>query len=434
MRPYQQDGIDHLYNHDAALLLLRMGGGKTVIAGAAIGELYRDGHITSCLVVAPKAVALNTWQHEFQHWAELAHLEVSVALGTAAQRAAALQRSADIHVISYDNLQWLAHTHPPEEFAWDLIVMDEITRFNKGGKRWRAFQGHLDAAKIRWGLTGSFVANSLADAYFPVKAVDRGAALGRTVSGFYRRYFWSSGYGLEPYAGAEKEIAGRIKHLVLQPDPAVYQSQLPEVVYIEHPYELDGIALKEYRSLQKDGVAMFPEGVIDVAHAGVLGNKLQQICSGFAYHESTAINIDKARMEVLRALIDESAEPVLVWYWFNETGDRLRKEFGALPLLDCLPAWNAGSVPVAICHPRSGGHGINAQAGGATMVWYEHTWSAEERAQAEARLHRQGQTRTVFVHDIMAQVEGLPSIDHMMAEKRAGKITMADAVAKSLGA
>jgi hypothetical protein len=69
------------------------------------------------------------------------------------------------------------------------------------------------------------------------------------------------------------------------------------------------------------------------------------------------------------------------------------------------------------------------------MIWYEGTWSEEERQQAVARLHRQGQAApTVYVHDIMATCGGGDAIDHAMAAKRAGKLTLADAVQREITA
>jgi hypothetical protein len=424
--------VTHLYEHDAALLLLRMGGGKTVITGAAIAELYRDGHITSCLVVAPKAVALHTWQHELQHWAELAHLTVSVALGSPAKRKAALLAPAQVHVITYDNLQWLRYALP--ERRWDLVVLDEVTRFNNGGKRWRAFYPVLQDARIRWGLTGSFCANSLAHAYYPVRAVDLGKTFGLTRDRFLRDHFIKGPFDWIPKGDAAEEIGRKAAHLVYQPDPVVYQSQLPDVVYQTHEFEMSPVSAEAYERLRAELVVELDGREITAASAGVLGNKLQQAASGFLYYENRDVaHLDDERMALLDELIREAGEPVLVWYWFAETAARLGERFRAPLLKDCLADWNKGKVPVALGHPRSVGHGVNAQAGGARMIWFEHTWSAEERAQAEARLHRQGQTRTVYVHDLLALCNGQPTVEHAMEAKRGGKISTADAVKKSLG-
>jgi SNF2 family DNA or RNA helicase len=51
-------------------------------------------------------------------------------------------------------------------------------------------------------------------------------------------------------------------------------------------------------------------------------------------------------------------------------------------------------------HPASAGHGLNLQAGGCVIVWYDLPWSLELYQQANARLHRQGQQRPVRVYHL----------------------------------
>jgi SNF2 family DNA or RNA helicase len=78
--------------------------------------------------------------------------------------------------------------------------------------------------------------------------------------------------------------------------------------------------------------------------------------------------------------------------------------------------WNKGDVPVLLAHPASAGHGLNLQAGGNNIVWFGETWSLELYQQANARLHRQGQTRPTIIHhlvtvgtldeDVMRSLEG----------------------------
>ena len=53
--------------------------------------------------------------------------------------------------------------------------------------------------------------------------------------------------------------------------------------------------------------------------------------------------------------------------------------------------------------PDSAGHGLNLQNGGRLIVWFGITWSLEKWQQANARLHRQGQTKPVIVHTLIAK-------------------------------
>lgn len=436
-RPYQNEGADFLFERDEALLLLRMGGGKTAITLTALEELFAQGFATNALIVAPKAVCNNTWASEHLHWSHTRHLTVTIAVGDAAKRRRAVLLGSQITVINYDNIQWLAHDFP--ERRWDVVVMDEITRFNNGGKRYAAFRKYLDGAKFRWGLTGSLAASNLMHTFYPVQAVDRGASLGASIYRFRHKYFTEDGFSWEALPCSAEQIASLIKPMCFQPDPSVYQSQLPDIVYQRHEYPLSSKASALYTSLAEDYFATWDGKAIDVVHAGALGTKLAQVTSGFMYSgdgsDRTVTTVNDTRLAQLQEILDEcEGEPVLIWYWFAATGAMLAEELNAPNLLDVLPAWNRGEVPIAICHPRSGGHGINAQAGGSRMVWYEHTWSAEERQQAEARLHRQGQGRTVFVHDLFAINAGAPTIDHAMEIRREGKATVAAAVMEVLKA
>ena len=66
--------------------------------------------------------------------------------------------------------------------------------------------------------------------------------------------------------------------------------------------------------------------------------------------------------------------------------------------------WNAGKVAIGLLHPASGGHGLNLQDGGSTVVWYGMTWSLELYQQLNARLWRQGQRAdTVVIHHIITR-------------------------------
>lgn len=433
-RPYQDEGTTFLYEHDEALLLLRMGGGKTIMALSAAMELLADGVVDSVLVVAPKAVALNTWATEYKNWEHTRNIDIGICWGPPAKRLAVIKEKHDITVITYDVLQWLAKVYRGHN--WDLIILDEITRFNNGGKRYKAFKPFLDTAKIRWGLTGSLAANKLEHMFYPVRAIDLGASLGRTIGPFRQQHFWKTDFGWEACAGHAPIVAKKVKHLCFQPDPVVYQSQLPEIVTQRHEFDLGPESARVYEELINDFTASFGGKDIDIASAGTLVGKLQQVASGFFYGNPdqplATTEIELCRMELLKELIAEAdGEPVLIWYWFRATGDMLRRQ-GYVDLIPNLDAWNSGNVPVAVCHPASGGHGVNAQAGGSRMIWYEHTYSSEMREQATARLHRQGQKNTVFVHDIVATIDGNKTIDHAVLKTQSGKRHNAKAVFETL--
>jgi SNF2 family DNA or RNA helicase len=98
---------------------------------------------------------------------------------------------------------------------------------------------------------------------------------------------------------------------------------------------------------------------------------------------------------------------VLVFYGYRHERDRLQKDLTKLKPRELqkekdIDDWNAGRVKVLIAHPASVGYGLNLQAGGHVIVWYSIPWSLELYQQANARLHRQGQTETVVINHLVA--------------------------------
>ena len=105
-------------------------------------------------------------------------------------------------------------------------------------------------------------------------------------------------------------------------------------------------------------------------------------------------------------IVDTTDGPVLVFYSFRHDLQAIKDripEARELSGPDDISAWNRGEIRVLLAHPASVGYGLNLQDGGHVIVWYGLTWSLEIYQQANARLHRQGQTRPVIVHHLIAE-------------------------------
>ena len=142
-----------------------------------------------------------------------------------------------------------------------------------------------------------------------------------------------------------------------------------------------------------------------------------------------------AKIDALAEICEDSGENILALYAFREEVEACRRRFGAdIPVLGAgtsnkesariIEAWNAGEIPLLLGHPASMGHGLNLQRGGRRIVWLSLTWSLEEYQQANARLARQGQTQTVYVHHLTAQ----GTIDRQVAQALSSKNTAQDAL------
>ena len=102
---YQSYAIEYIETHPIASVFLDMGLGKTSITLTAISNLLFDSfEVHKVLVIAPLRVARDTWTAEVEKWDHLRDLRLSVAVGTVAERKAALLRKADIYIINRENI------------------------------------------------------------------------------------------------------------------------------------------------------------------------------------------------------------------------------------------------------------------------------------------------------------------------------------------
>ena len=98
---YQRYCIEYIKAHDVSALFLDMGLGKTVTTLTALRDLMLDDlQVSKVLVIAPLRVARDTWPAEVEKWDHLADLDVSVIVGTAKERTAALNHNAMIYVVN----------------------------------------------------------------------------------------------------------------------------------------------------------------------------------------------------------------------------------------------------------------------------------------------------------------------------------------------
>ena len=127
--PYQQYCIDRIISDPYLGLFLDMGLGKTVITLTALHEMkYLRWQMRKALVIAPKKVAEKTWSNEAEKWDHLKRLRVSVALGSAQERIAALEAPADVYVINRENVGWLVGWFEKHKQPWpfDLLMLNFV--------------------------------------------------------------------------------------------------------------------------------------------------------------------------------------------------------------------------------------------------------------------------------------------------------------------
>ena len=410
--PYQEAAIRWVLDRPASGLFLGMGMGKTVVTLTAINELLFDRlEAARVLVIAPLRVARDTWAREAAKWDHLQRLRVSVVLGDARERLAALERPADVYVINRENVPWLCETL----FDWpfDMVVIDELSSFKSvQAKRFKALRKVRGYIRRIVGLTGTPAPNGLIDLWPQIYLLDRGERLGKTVGAYRARYFTpdrANGHIVYSYRllpGADETIQARIADICMSLRKEDYLSlpgQLYETVEITPPPAL----LKQYRQFEHDRImeAMDGDGEIVALNAAALTGKLLQFANGAIYYDNGNPHlIHNLKLDALEDLIEAAnGEPVLVFYAFKHDRDRIMRCIPCRELTtsEDIDAWNRREIPVAIAHPASVGHGLNLQEGGHIIIWFGLTWSLELYQQANERLNRPGQTHVCRIYHLV---------------------------------
>ncbi|ERI06481.1 DEAD/DEAH box helicase [Aneurinibacillus aneurinilyticus] len=416
---YQEYATQQILDTNYIALLLDMGLGKTVSTLTAIDLLLNDYFDASrVLVIAPLRVADDTWAREVEKWDHLQHLRISKVLGSAIQRRKALKADADIYVINRENVEWLVG-ELGTKWDFETVVIDELSSFkNPKSKRFRALRRVRPMMKRLIGLTGTPAPNSLMDLWPQIYLLDQGERLGKTITSFRDRYFVPgerSGhivYKWHEKKEAEQRIYDAISDIVVSMKADDWL-ELPERIDRIVQIRLSDKARDLYRKLERDLLLPYQDADVVATTAAVLSNKLLQMASGAVYDEEKGIKlIHDAKLDALEDIIEAAqGKPVMVFYNFKHSLARIQERFPQARILrkgkdgnQDIVDWNNDQIPLLLLHPKSAGHGLNLQESSCqTVVWFDQIWSLEEDQQANARVHRQGQTRRIVVMRLVAE-------------------------------
>ena len=378
--------------------------------------------VSKVLVIAPLRVCRSVWPVERETWDHASFLKMSVMVGDAKERAAALRAQADVYVINRDNVKWLTDYLEKHSMPWpfDMVVIDELSSFkNNQSQRWKALRKVRPYIRRIVGLTGTPASNGLMDLWAETFLIDRGVRLGRFITRYREAYFKPAGmnpytgvvYNYVPRPGAEEEIYRKIADISVSMKAKDYL-QMPECLTVTHKVEMEAAEREVYDAMKQDLLVDLDGDTLTADNAAALSNKLLQMANGAVYNaDGEAKTIHDKKLESLLDLIEQAnGQSVLVCYWYKHDHQRIQ-EFLAdkglrprdLKSDQDIADWNAGKIPIALISPASAGHGLNIQRGGHILIWFSLVWSLELYSQTNARLWRQGQKEVVTIHHIVTK-------------------------------
>ena len=432
---HQQIAIDFCLKHPRAGLLMGMGLGKTSVSLSVFVE-YKDNRFTArrALVIAPKNVAQNVWAQECLKWDHTKDLRCSIILGTEKQRKEALAADADLYIINRENVVWLMEQLHGSLRRFDMVILDELSSFKStSAKRWKALKKPIQSVRYVLGLTGTPAPNGYLDLWPQMFLLDGGECLGKRIGDYRARYFTMGAhkghivYEWRLRIGAQDAINRKLRELCISMSSEDWL-KLPPVIYNTVYVSMDKAGKKSYDKFQKDKVIPLLEtrsgirqldlssekdlekmtSAIQADTAAVVTGKLLQMANGAVYDDNgTVVPIHDAKLDALEEIVEANeGNNLLVFYSYQHDLDRIIARSPKARVFsgpEDVDDWNAGKIPMLLCHPASCGHGLNLQQGGHVIVWFGLTWSLELYQQANARLPRPGQKESVIVMHLICR-------------------------------
>jgi SNF2 family DNA or RNA helicase len=348
--------------------------------------------------------------------------------GTRDQRTRALLRPADIYLINYENLGWLAETlqtyfvKKDKPLPFNGVVWDEISKCkNSATNRVKAVKKILDKFDWTTGLTGTPASNGYKDLHGQFLVVDKGQRLGVSKTAFRTRFYRKVGpYKEVAYEDTEDTIKKLIGDITLEMSAEDY-NPLPDLIVNNIEIEMPDDLRVKYDKMEREFFLQLDSGKeVEMFNQASLTNKCLQFSNGAMYPVAGMPlwePIHDLKLDALEEIIDEAqGSPVLCSYAYRSDAARIMEKFKHLDpinltdcksesaLLNAMHRWKTNECALMIGHPASMGHGIDGlQKNGHILVWFGLNWSLDLYEQLNARVRRQGQGVPVICHRIMCQ-------------------------------
>ncbi len=399
---HQKKTAAFLTMNQKAFCFNEQGTGKTASSIWAADFLMKQGKINRVLVICPLSIMDTAWREDLFTFAP--HRSVSIAYGASKKRKEIIQQGSDFVIINYDGVDIVA-----EEIingGFDLIIVDEATHYkNAQSKRWKVLRRIVKDDTWLWMMTGTPAAQSPLDAYGLAKLVNP-----NSVPRFFGSFRDMVMNKVSQFRWVIKPHASDTVFNILQPAIRFTKEEcldLPDMTYTHRHVELTRQQKKYYEMLRKRMTMTIGDDEVSAMNAANIMNKLLQISAGAVYtDEGDTLEFDiKHRYNVLKEVIDESSQKVLVFVPFKHTIDILteklrndgvsteiiRGDVSVAQRTDIFKRFQTTDDPkVLVIQPQSAAHGVTLTAAN-TVVWWGPTSSLETYAQANARVHRSGQ-------------------------------------------
>ncbi|HTA93724.1 MAG TPA: DEAD/DEAH box helicase [Polyangiaceae bacterium] len=418
LRPYQQEGVDwlqHLIACDVGGVLADdMGLGKTLQTIAHLSTEKASGRMGQPALVLMPTSLIGNWQRELKKFAP--HLKVLVLHGPKRDTRRGELPNADVVLTTYPLiLRDLEHFRDRD---FHLLILDEAQAIKNPRSQINKAVGAL-SARHRLCLSGTPVENNLEELWSLFDFLMPGFL------GDADRFRTTFRTPIERDGNAQKLEALRaaVAPFILRRMKETVARDLPPKTELVRPVEIAGDQRELYESIR---AAAHSEVRTAIRKKGIPGStitildalmKLRQVCC-----DPRLVSVPSARtvqssakftlfFELLTTQLEQGRR-VLVFSQFTRMLALLSEGLkernisqveltgSTIDRQKVVDAFEARQADVFLISLKAGGTGLNLTSAD-TVIHYDPWWNAAAQSQATDRAYRIGQTKPVFVYNLI---------------------------------
>ena len=389
-----------------------MGTGKTLTALIEFSELANRNLVDLMIVICPNSL-IGTWEDEVKKYDVPFPAYIRQTDGV----------RIGISLFNYESIIAKAGDEIVKAIKSRRVylVLDESVAIkNPRAKRTKRLLSVIDKATYVRCLSGAPIVQSAFDAWAQLRAID--APVNPNPYGFRNKYCVMGGWQGKQVVGIKnKESLNKLMtgygFIAKKSD----WTDLPEQLYTDRNYEMDTKQAAAYKDMYQTFIVQLQEDrFVSVQMAIHQMLKLQQISSGYIIDETGKVQslvTKNPKVMLAREIIDEIPGKAIIFTAYRHSVSILRNEFrkdGYAYLMGGMTKdeieeqkdrFNNGDAKVFIAQVASGKYGLTllgtADMPCHTTIFFENTYSLNDRIQAEARCHRHGQHYPVTHIDLI---------------------------------
>jgi SNF2 family DNA or RNA helicase len=382
--PFQKKGVNWLLEENSRLLADDMGLGKTIQTISAMRRGFSENLFQKALIFCPKSLVPN-WLAEVRKWApELLVLAVSPAAKEAQDVWNICFKNAHVLISNYEQVRNVSELLT--EYSIDLVVADEAHRLRNAGSQLVQSFRKLNRKRL-WALSGTPIERDTADLATLMSLLDR------------------KRFSQRDAKMPNVVLRERVRSYVLRRTKKAVLDDLPKVVTKTESLDLYEQQRATYDKCRHGNLL---EGQQVQNHLQRIG-ELRRICD-FDPISGQSIKLDRIHQRLCE--IKDAGEKAIVFSYFLEPLNELKKRTdNSLKSIIFDGSMDSSERSSAIekfkTDPTVTSLYASAKVAseGLTLVEANHAffinkwWNPSSNNQAQDRINRIGQKKTVFIYD-----------------------------------